>query len=562
MTSSTLLQPSALRALLPAVDHASFVALVRPSRPSDLALARLLSQVLPSTRLHFLTNDTTAPLLRTFTSSPIESSLSSDPRLHHHQLARLALSHHLSDLILPTTRVEHAISTLTRLDACVPNAHVGLHSNFTEMLPEDLLTTHNPLVTVDESVLDTTINSLNLFHHSTLSQVQSATAALGAVSPTAAIHHAATRAQQVIALRNASSELLRSCILDASHWGYVVARRSVLSEMYCSGRGGRAIASHALCRLAMHVSGSPTPVVADDEQVSRLAKALLSRDTKGMLAPVPKGRTVAGVVVRPATGRFAKRLMLSERRRGQMEVEDRRWKYRDSSRSRPRPYRDTPDDLIIITREPDHEGGSLLSTRLRGNPACAPLKSGSGGVYWDNRFVMMAAPVETLDKMNAGGGEAVPFVARDIFLAALDGIGTDHRTELIETSLYARQLRRTDWEKITSATTRVRDFQVPYECIRALPALFQKEPGTRGLGELVASPHLGLSARPDMFFTAVRMPRFRSLPSDIDPGFCELHLSGGDNGGDTRRDQDFWDYGDGGNSRHSRPSSRRATARL
>jgi len=278
-----------------------------------------------------------------------------------------------------------------------------------------------------------------------------------------------------------------------------VVRRSTLADMYHSSHGGRLVVMHALSRMIMHVSGSSTRLPPDDEHISRLSRDLLQFDASGKtLVPLPKGRTAAGMVVRPATGRFARRLQQQDRyirRRPAIEVGS------------------IHDDLMILTREPDHESAGLLSKRLRGNWASVALNDKP--VYWDNRFVLVAAPVSFLDDPDAS-----PIDPKATVLAALELPRETNDSDLIETSLYVRQIRRADWERVTAATDRVRSFHIPFQCIRALPAIFQKSVGETSPGHLVASPHLGLSSRPDLFFTAVRVPRFRTLPTEIEPGFC------------------------------------------
>lgn len=41
-------------------------------------------------------------------------------------------------------------------------------------------------------------------------------------------------------------------------------------------------------------------------------------------------------------------------------------------------YQFHPDDLMILTREPDHESGALLETHMRGTRSCEPLNASPG----------------------------------------------------------------------------------------------------------------------------------------------------------------------------------------
>ncbi|CAN8067186.1 unnamed protein product, partial [Agarophyton chilense] len=211
----------------------------------------------------------------------------------------------------------------------------------------------------------------------------------------------------------------------------------------------------------------------------------------------------AGVVARPATGRFARRL---------------------------RPAADA-QQLIMLTREPDNEATALASARMRGNFTCAPLQP-NRLEYWDNRFVVAAAPAAVLlatqSRVHQHGSTTAhaPLLRPDrVFAAALRPVDspTLHARRMHRCSLYVRQLRRCDWQLITAVSARAATFHTPFECIRALPAVFQKPPHSDHPGHLVAVPHLGISARPDLCFVAVRLPRFRCLPPDLDPGFTPDH---------------------------------------
>lgn len=505
------LSPQKLLRLLPVDRKTRLTALVRPNRGADWALAHLLSSSFDKQNLTFLTTPQAAPALRQHTSANVQPFIAegNDDSTFILQIARWAVENVVRNVVVADTQTETAISSLARLDTGVLDSYAGGKPSGVEMLPPEVLQIHKPLLTVDEAEIDATINTLPTSAHTEhvlKTEVSRAHELLGPGGATveSLLAHCQRRAHSIAFLRNESDELIRRCVLEASHWGYLVARRSTLLEEYESGAGGRVTVLHAMVRMIMHVSGTTESVETDDEPVARLVAAILKTDDKGVLHAMPKGRTVAGTVVRPATGRFAKRVLQA----------DRRLRWRHTMRQS-----EQPDDLMIISREPDHETGTLFANRLRGNPACTPVKPDGKPVYWDNRFVMTAAPVADLND------DDNPFNAREIYKAVLQPPMVESRKkDLMDAELYVRQIRRTDWEKITAITNRVRNFQVPYECIRALPAVFQKERGSSSLGRLIASPHLGLSARPDLYFTAVRMPKFRSLPADVDPGFCEQHF--------------------------------------
>lgn len=473
-------------------------------------LADLLMSSVEPNHLSILTTESAAPILRERTSAgihPIISEKETQIQTYPH-VARWAVTNDVRNMVVAKTRVETAINAISRLDGGVQDAFAGGNTTGIQMLPEDVLKIHSPFANIDEAHIDSLLSTSPCASRDNWiekSEVQIANHLMGSedLSVSALLDHARNRAEAISFLREESDAVIRQAVLEASHWGYLVVRRSSLLEAYQSGRGGRVVAIHAMCRMAMHVSGSPAMMEADDENITRLIDTLLEITADGMLTPLPKGRTVGGMVVRPATGRFAKRILQTDRRFNKRKRET---------------WQEQPEDLMILTREPDHESGPLYATRLRGNPSCSPLSPNGTPVYWDNRFVITAAPVSELE--HTGN----PFNATEIYKAVLACTGEAHPKELKEAELYIRQIRRTDWEKITAITSRVRDFQVPYECIRALPAIFQKEAGSSSLGALVASPHLGLSSRPDLYFTAVRMPKFRSLPADIDPGFREQHF--------------------------------------
>lgn len=578
-------------------------------------------------------------------------------------VARWAVLNDVRHIAFGDTRTCTALNAVTRMDGGDQSLCVsGLYANGLEALPPNVIDVHTPLASVPEDVIDATydadcsgnsgsnsggvanqqpqqrLSSSSSTLRSITSETLRASALLSIPSPEEEQHHqpiddnnahvvdallrsAQRRRDAMHFLVDESDAVIRACLLEASHWGYVVVRRSAIHHWWeTGGRGGRHVAVHAMARMVAHVSGAALMPQVDDEHIARLTGTLMqyqqqqhrssssatwqSSSAMPMLAPLPKGRTVGGIVVRPATGRFAKRVLQANRQslatKGAPSGGGRHRGRRRGAAAGGRPSTSwldlsqfQPDDLMILTREPDHESGSLLATRMRGTRACSPLASSSDGppVYWDHRFVLSAVPTDTLMNMSLPSSSpstttrhdysAFPFDPRDVYGAVLydaprkndgdsganadlDRLDAEDRA-LIETELYVRQLRRADWERITAITSRVRDFQVPYECIRALPAVVQKPPGSTSLGQLVASPHLGISARPDLCFAAVRMPRFRSLPWDMDPGFCHSHLkqihperAGRDNNSNMNRNRDrSWDRRNDGIRQQQRKHSQR-----
>lgn len=512
------LRPHDFARLLPLASNRSMAVIVQPKRAADWALMRLAEESIPTSRLSILTTKGGAELLQRITAAEVHAVLQEDDTMPLRRAAHWAIENKVHDIAVGDTRICNALTAVTRLDGGLRDAWMGGAVTGIEALPPGTVHVHKPFVEIDETFVDaTTPETIWSLSDAPPREVDRASNLVNAdaIGVQALLKHASRRAELARFARDECDIILRNAILEASHWGYIVVRRSALLDAFSEGRGGRHLTIHAMSRLVAHVSGAASMPCADDENVSRIIDELLQTDKYGLLRPLPKGRTVGGIVVRPATGRFAKRVLQMERRKVQVRTET-GWRRLQTRR------RDHPDDLMILTREPDHESGSLLSTRLRGIRACSPIDPNGTPVYWDNRHVLTAAPATHLD----GSGD--PFEARDIFAAVLKDKDTDEGVvdaRLKDTELYVRQLRRTDWEKITAITNRVREFQIPYECIRALPAIFQKEPNSTSLGQLVASPHLGISARPDLYFTAIRMPRFRVLPTDIDPGFCESHFN-------------------------------------
>lgn len=379
-------------------------------------------------------------------------------------------------LVLGTTRTERCVEAFTRFDAGVARAFMGGRRSGLEVLPDGYMKIVEPLR--DMSVEEVGFAGGGLF-------------AEGLVDM--GMRHAEHKQEVIRRLVSEGEELVKRCVLSASHWGYLLVNRRPLAHMYACA-STRHVAIHALARMTLHVSGSETSHVADDEQIMRLANDLLKCDEKGAVCTLPKGRTAAGMVVRPITGRFGRRVLAGERSAGRYV---------------------TLGDVMLMTREPDHESGGLLSTRLRGNYTCAPLwyetDTKPRSVYWDNRFVLTATPASQISSPL----DLINF--KHTFLAALASPPSKERmhADLQKSALHVRQLRRADWETFTTAVTRVRDVIVPFHCVRALPGVCE-------MGGVVASPHLGVSARADLVFGAVRVPSFRCLPKGMEPGFGAL----------------------------------------
>lgn len=507
------LRPKDVLCHLPMRNMEKLAMLLRPQRTSDWALAHVLSQAITPGRLSILTTEAAASNLRSVSIANAHGVIPETATSVPDNLAAAlpyaaswAVANRVSHLAVADTYASSTLSAITRFDAGIRQAYAGGATSGVEMLPPHALIIHRPLEKYEAAVVDATVPQEFLqFLPSNLDEQQRAEEVINESGSAAQMLTAYIdrRAQSIKYLERNSDAVICDAVVEASHWGYLVVRRSSLLNVYNRGKGGRFVALHAMCRMVMHVSGSNDPLEADDESVARMLHDLMRTDKHGTLKPLPKGRTVSGIVVRPATGRFVKRVVQSERRLGK--------------RSQTR--REQPDDMMIITREPDHETGNLYTKRLKGNFSCVPLPSDGTPVYWDNRFVISATPVSQLDKL------ASPFDATSVIATALYPVPQENFTKNLDSAeLYVRQIRQSDWENITSATGKVRNFQVPFECIRSLPAIFQKSSGSNDLGKLVASPHLGLSARPDLYFTAVRMPRFRSLPAEIDPGFSENHF--------------------------------------
>lgn len=392
--------------------------------------------------------------------------------------ARHAITSDHSVVILPENLADNAYAALTTRSGTLSPASDSAAG--CEMLPGGALRFVRPLLTIapTNTALDT-------------QQLQNAP-----ISWEDAVSHGNQRSAACSALHRSSDAMLRDCVVQASHWGYVVVRRRSLIHAYSDH--SRRIAVHdCLARIMTHVSGSDDEISSGCEAVDRLSQELFADED----VPVPKGRTANGMVVRRATGRFARRLAGIDHQRRR-----RRRGYGNNDESND----STPteqEELMIFTREPD-KLSKITAKRLGGNATSAPLHEGSPA-YWDNRYVLFAHQHDA--------GTVTDKEILQSLVAAPDPSGSDLESAV----MYARQLTRNDWERITAAIPeRVKLFQVPFECIRALPGIFEKVPGALEAGTLAASPHLGLSCRTDLLFTAVRVPRFRnSLPHNVCPAF-------------------------------------------
>jgi hypothetical protein len=467
--------------------------------------------------------------------------------------AREAVLRGSPHLVLPSTSVDAAVAGLTTLTGSLQQSEQSVPG--AEMLPPAVLAALRPLVHVPPDVLDATIASvlypdgtsrpsadLARFH------VKNARQQLGSIPLDDALRHGDRRASLMRHLAADADTLMLEVVVDVSHWGYVVLCRQTLARAFSDETGGGRIrALDVLARLFMHVSGNDTVLNFENPLILRLADEFLahpspadSRFTSKHLT-LPKGRTVAGVLVRPASGPSARKFYeLITRRRMRAAGEEMRGRvgsvgdgggiagsnftgghcqgsatgYGSTAK-----YESTGKDLLVLSREPDIESSRILSRRMGGNVSALPLPGHGNGVYWDNRYVLAAAPAADIRPDS-------PIVSDEsVLLAALEmpSVVTDPQL-WNDASFYVRQLRHSDWERMTAVSKRVRWFNVPYQCIRGLPAIFQKQVGETTPGVLAAAPHLGLSGRSDTVFTAVRLPRFRCLPTEIDPGFRKLAL--------------------------------------
>lgn len=468
--------PSTLRSLFRLPPTYPLSLPVRPNHPSDFHLARLLLPThTPQTPLHVLTPlpPTSLPLphpsshIHPLSSSNHKNSSSLRPYI------QTALQHNLPHFILSDTPLDRIYSTLFSHAPISPTCP----SPDLNFLPQNALTFHLPLAHLPPDTVSTLLN-LSKPDTTRLHRL------FGDTPIDSLLAHTAHIDATLQSLASMSDALLRATVYSASHWGYLVLRRDVLTAAFNSVQ--RPIALEALARIVMHISSSH--ITAQNEQLCRLAYELLRYDSRGRLTPMPKGRTVGGVVMRPATGRFARRA------------------------------EGGGDAMMICSREPDQEGGSVKGRRLKGNWACLPLTVDGPPVYWDERFVIQVSSV---------GNERL-IGGFDVLMCALQEEGETPDWE--GGDLLVRQIRRIDWEMVAREAGVGRG--VPYQCVRGLPAIYERRQGEDTIGSLIASPHLGICARPDLVFTAVRVPRIRCLPPDIEPGFCLEHFHG--EGGSAR----------------------------
>ncbi|PXF39663.1 hypothetical protein BWQ96_10640 [Gracilariopsis chorda] len=105
-----------------------------------------------------------------------------------------------------------------------------------------------------------------------------------------------------------SDDLLRNSVLESSHWSYIVAPTDMLYETFNSGGAPRLAVIHAAQRMCLHVSGSAKSLSRDEPQVNRVCETVFKPSADNNIQDLPEGRTAAGVVLRPATGRFGRRL--------------------------------------------------------------------------------------------------------------------------------------------------------------------------------------------------------------------------------------------------------------
>lgn len=401
-----------------------------------------------------------------------------------------------------------------------------------EMLPPGVLEAVRPLIDVPPDVMDATVDAvLGPAGVGAVSEVDQAAALLGDIPLQDAIAMGERRANIADELRGAGDSLLRDAVVEVNHWGFVAVCRETLARAYADvPGGGRELATDVLARLVMHVTGVDKQLSFSTETVQELAEQMLHDASK-----LPAGRTMGGVLVRPARGPNAESFYRRHQRRKGIDVSNdfgyragrkdgvmgERKKYnagpgRRSGRDGGVRHSDGRGDLIFLSREPDRESSYVKTRRMGGNVSAMPIAIGKNhAVYWDKRYVLSAAPADEL-KPN------MPVISdKAVLLAGLQNTDEAEDEAWTESTFYVRQLRHSDWEYITSsnADLRPRHFKAPYQCIRGLPAIYQKRVGEISHGVLAAVPHLGLSGRPDLVFTAVRLPRFRCIPTDLEPGF-------------------------------------------
>lgn len=300
---------------------ARYAVALRHGRAADLALANLLLRHPSQHNIPLVfAPQREAHLLHAAHPSFASSihTIQPDPTAPLRPYAAAAIHHQVHHIAFGTTQLEHAVAAVTSISAhpLCPDQTTGI-----EMLPKGTLTFHHPLSTVDHATMCSTVRE-NLppdYHpapHPLFMSPQLIPAAL---------QQARQNRSSLQLLTAHSDRLLRDSVLEASHWGYIVARTSLLYDAFHSGRASRLAATHAMQRMCLHVSGSANPLRPPDAQLSRLCAAVFAPAPDGHMRALPKGRTAAGVVLRPATGRFARHLRAAN------------------------------DHLMMLTREPDHD---------------------------------------------------------------------------------------------------------------------------------------------------------------------------------------------------------------
>ena len=401
-----------------------------------------------------------------------------------------------------------------------------------EVLPRGVLGVWRPLIGVGSGAVDGGVKEwggrLGVAEDEEKDLTEVHKEGLLGVDMDSALRYGSESAELLDALEMEAEVLLRESIIDINHWGYIIFRRKILQQAF-HDPDTHYVALTALRNMLLHVSGSEKRINIYEMELLRFAFDVLGEDKNDKR--VVAGRTLNGALVRNAGTQLARNLVQrlareemrarggdryrrgSGRGSGKYSSENRGWKEcgRDSG-WQGMDYDDIENEFLVLSREPDSESKGLRGKRLGGNTAACILEGDGAPVYWDNRYVLCGAPAK---KLQPG---VSPVDEKAVLLAALSVRQEMRDQDWEDASFYVRQLRKTDWEKILSVSRKVRIFRVPFQCIRGLPIIFGKDKKSMSIGQLTASPHLGLSARPDMFFTAVRVPRFRCMPDDLEPG--------------------------------------------
>ncbi|PXF39632.1 hypothetical protein BWQ96_10669 [Gracilariopsis chorda] len=172
------------------------------------------------------------------------------------------------------------------------------------MLPKGTLTFHEPLSTVDHATICSTVQE-------NVPPEYNRTADPTFMPPQliqAALQLADQKKFSLQLLQHQSDDLLRNSVLETSHWSYIVAPTDMLYETFNSGGAPRLAVIHAAQRMCLHVSGSAKSLSRDEPQVNRVCETVFKPSADNNIQDLPEGRTAAGVVLRPATGRFGRRL--------------------------------------------------------------------------------------------------------------------------------------------------------------------------------------------------------------------------------------------------------------